>query len=427
VIELDVLQPRAPKQVARWGVAELGLEPMQLSVVAGEIMVSGDGGIVRLSEAAAKGTTFDEKGRPAAPPLPPRMLDGKLVGSVVDAAGGAVACVGRRITRVETGEYLGAASMLLPVPAELGGGYGFALQASEGAGVGLMGADFRERSSSALRGTVRALRIVEGRFMAITDTEVATWKLEEKPGIDAVSHGDGMQLGTSIAVSVKGARDVARIRDNRFVVAGSFGRALYRFLPEGDQPGDTFFWSERTPGRLDVCVSDRRRVLAAGVEGAWMYLIGEKAELVDRAISSPDLQSARAEVAWGLATCDDAREVVTFRIGDRTLPYKPSRAGLVSTLAAADGKVWVGHDHGIDVVGYDMATGELVSEARIVLAGPMVAIYPNRVGGGVNYVARFDGFGVVRPVSIDTPPTATPGTVSAFPVPAAPQQGEQKR
>jgi hypothetical protein len=93
---------------------------------------------------------------------------------------------------------------------------------------------------------------------------------------------------------------------------------------------------------------------------------------------------------------------------------RPSRDGLVSTLAAADGRIWIGHDHGIDVIGFNPATGELVAEDRILLSGPIIAIYPNRVGGGVSYVARFDGFGVVRPVPITDPPIQTSGTICGF-------------
>ena len=420
VVELDVSTPRTPRYVARWARPELGIAPRRIARIGDEMLVSGDGGVIRLSEAPAEGTTKDDKGR-AIPPVPPaRMLDGMIVGTVVDADGGPVGCVGRRILRLADGSYLGAASMLLPVPAEYGGGFAFALQASEGAEVGLMGANFRERSSSAVRGTVHAIRICDERFVAVTDTEATTWKFELAPGPDTVSQGEGYQLGTSLTVAVRGARDVGKVKRNRFAVAGSFGRALYRYLPEGDKPGDTFYWTERMPGRLDVAVTDRRRVLAAGVEGSWMYLIGESAELVERDISTPDPQSPTAEVAWGTATSDERREEVVFRIGDRSIGYRPSRGGLVSTLAAADGRVWIGHDHGIDVIGYDAVRGEIVAEDRIVLAGPMIGLFPNRVGGGVSYVSRFDGFGVVRPMRIDQPPVLAPGTVRGYPEFVAP-------
>jgi len=420
VVELDLARVRQPAFVARWGVAELGLEPRQASLVGDEVFVSGDRGVVRLSEAPREGATVDEDGKPVAPVPPARMLDGMAVGDVVAADGGPVACVGRRILRLADGSYVGAASRLLPLAAEHGGGYGFALQATEGAEVGLMGADFRERSRSAVRGFVRAIRVLDGRFMAVTDSEITTWKLETTPGPGTTSDGEGIQLGAMLPVAVRGARDVGFVRHNRFAVAGTFGRSLYRYLPEGDKPGDTFYWTERMPGRLDVSLSDRRRVLAVGVEGAWMYLIGDKAELVSRDIPSPDRQSPTAEVAWGSASCDERREEVQVRVGETLVLYRPSRGGLVSTLAAADGLIWVGHDDGIDILGMDPATGGLVVEDRLVLAGPMVALYPNRVGGGVNYVARFDGFGVIRPVPVADPPIVTPGAIMGFPAPAKP-------
>jgi len=426
VVELEVDRVRRPVFVARWGVPELGITPRQVSLVDGEILVSGDGGVVRLADAPREGTTLDKEGKPL-PPVPPvRYLDGLRAGTVVAAEGGPVACVGRRILRVRDGSYLGAASRLFPLPAEYGGGYGFALQASDGAEVGLMTGEFRERSRSAVRGEVRSLRVFDGRFLAVTDTEVTTWKLETTPGPGTISDGEGIQLGTMLPVAVRGARDVGIVRQNRFAVAGSFGRALYRYLPEGDKPGDTFYWTERMPGRLDVSVSDRRRVLAVGVEGAWMYLIGEKAELVDRDIASPDRQSPAAEVAWGSASCDERRQDVQVRVGETLVLHRPSRGGLVSTLAAADGRIWVGHDDGIDVLGLDPATGNLVVEDRIVLAGPIVAIYPNRVGGGVNYVARLDGFGVIRPIPVDDPPIVTPGTIMGFPAPSKPDAAKVK-
>lgn len=418
VVEVSVEQPRMPRFVARWGRPELGMAPTHVSLVAGaagdEVFVSGDLGVLRLSEAKAEGTSFDERRRPIPPVPPARMLDGRPCTAVVPAEGGPVTCVGRRVLRLDTGDYLGAASMLLPLADEHGGGFAFALQASEGAEVGLLGANFRERSSSAVRGIVRAIRVIEDRLVVVNEFEVATWKLEPTAGPGVTSTGEGIQLGTSFAVAVRGAVDVGQVKRNRFAVAGSFGRSLYRFLPEGDKPGDTFYWSERQPGRLDVCVSDRRRVLASGVEGNWMYLIGEKAELVTRDLTSVDPQNAKAEVAWGSASFDKSREEVSVRIRDRSLVQRPSRPGLVSTLASADGKIWIGHDHGIDVLGYDPVTDALVSEDRIVLAGPVVAIYPNRVGGGVTYVARFDGFGVIRPIEITAPPIQAQGTVCGY-------------
>ena len=414
VVEIDVANVRNPRVLARWGRPELGIAPRRVNLVGDELWVSGLGGVIKLADAPIEGESIDEDGKPTAPTPPLRFLDGMDVGTIVDTPEGPVGCVGRRILRLADGAFLGAASMLIPTPAEFGGGYAFVLQGSEGAQVGLMGTDFRERSSSAVEGLVHAIRICDDRLLVVTDAEVSTWKLEQSPGRATTARGEGTQLGQLIAVRVRGALDVGKIKRNRFAVSGTFGRSLYRYPPEGDQDGDTFYWSERMPGRLDVSQTDRRRVLAASDEGAWMYLIEEKAELVARDIASPDVQSARAEVVWGSATADERREEVLFRVGDRAIAMRPSRDGLVSTLAAADGRIWIGHDHGIDVIGFNPATGELVAEDRILLSGPIIAIYPNRVGGGVSYVARFDGFGVVRPVPITDPPIQTSGTICGF-------------
>jgi len=414
VVELDVSNVRAPRLRARWGRPELGIAPRRLSVLDDTIWVSGVGGAIKLADAPIEGESRDEKGRPTAPTPPLRFLSDSTVGTIVDATDGPAACVGRRILRVGDGAYLGAASMLIPAPAEFGGGYAFVLQGNEGAQVGLMGTDFRERSSSAVQGLVRAIRIHDDRLFVVTDAEVSTWKLEATPGRATTVRGEGTQLGSLVAVRVRGALDVGKVKRNRFAVSGTFGRSLYRYLPEGDQDGDTFYWSERAPGRLDVSQTDRRRILAASDEGAWMYLIEESAELVTRDIVSPDQQSARAEVSWGAASCDERREEVLFRVADRAISLRPSRDGLVSTLASADGRIWIGHDRGIDVVGLDPVTGELVVEDSIFLSGPIVAIYPNRVGGGVSYVARLDGFGVIRPVPVTDPPIKASGTVCGF-------------
>lgn len=423
VMELDVSTVREPKLVAQWGRAELGIRPVFVSAIGGEIggeiYVSGDGGVVKLSEATRHGTlSIDSRGRPVAPTRPTAYLEGRDVGRVVAAKGGPAACVGRRIIRVADGQYLGSASMLIELPEAAGGGYGFVLQATEGAQVGLMDSDFRERSASALRGQVHSIRFFDDRFFAVNDFEVATWRLDPRPTGDGSASGEAapqdLVLGALLSVPVKGARDIAKVQRNRFAVAGSFGRALYRYLPEGDRPGDTFYWSRRLPGRLEVAVTDRRRVLAASREGTWLYLIGEEAELSDAPITSPDRPESTVETAWGSASVEESRDAVTFRMGDKSQVHTLANGALVSGLCAADGKVWVGHDRGIDVIGYDPITQQIVFEDRIRLVGPMVALYPNRVGGGITFVSALSGFGVVRPIDVDAPPIAARGTRSAF-------------
>jgi hypothetical protein len=201
------------------------------------------------------------------------------------------------------------------------------------------------------------------------------------------------------------------VQVNRFAVAGSFGRALYRYRPEGELPGDTFYAAERLPGRLEVSVSDRRRVLAASREGTWMYLIGEMAEISTRDITTPDRPEFEVDASWCKAAVSEDGAAVVFRMGDRAQTYSPAEGSRVNTLSLADGKVWIGHERGIDVVGFDPVLREVVAEDRVRVAGPIIALYPNRVGGGVTYVARFGGFGVVRPMDETAPIPPTPGTL----------------
>jgi hypothetical protein len=215
---------------------------------------------------------------------------------------------------------------------------------------------------------------------------------------------------------VRGAIDIAKVQRNRFAVCGTFGRSLYRYLPEGDAPGDTFYAVERVPGRLDVSVTDRRRILAASSEGSWMYLIGEEAELTQRPIASPDRPEFSVEASWGTATTSEDRKLVTFSFGERSQTHEPTGGAEVSTLALADGKVWIGHTGGIDVIEFDPLTKQIALSDFIRLNGPMIALYPNRVGGGVAYVAASSGFGVIRPVADDAPPIVAKGCVDGSPL-----------
>ena len=93
-----------------------------MNLVGDELWVSGLGGVIKLADAPIEGESIDEDGKPTAPTPPLRFLDGMDVGTIVDTPEGPVGCVGRRILRLADGAFLGAASMLIPTPAEFGGG-----------------------------------------------------------------------------------------------------------------------------------------------------------------------------------------------------------------------------------------------------------------------------------------------------------------
>ncbi|MFZ9915218.1 MAG: hypothetical protein ACO3IB_07780, partial [Phycisphaerales bacterium] len=167
VIDVDYANERQPRIAARYTRRELGILPRTIAAIDGECYIGGVGGIVRLSDAKPHHAWIDADGEPIAPEQPQPLLAGSTVSCIAPASGGMVACVGRRIVRASTGEYLGAASRLVPLTAEQGGGFAFILQATEGASVGLMDDAFRERSSEALLGTVHSVRVYDDRFFAV--------------------------------------------------------------------------------------------------------------------------------------------------------------------------------------------------------------------------------------------------------------------
>ena len=107
---------------------------------------------------------------------------------------------------------------------------------------------------------------------------------------------------------------------------------------------------------------------------------------------------------------------MTFSFGERSQTHEPTAGSEVSTLALADGKVWIGHSSGIDVIEFDPLTKQIKLSDFLRLNGPVIALYPNRVGGGVAYVAKFSGFGVIRPVADDAPPIVAKGCVDGSPL-----------
>ncbi|MEE2682043.1 MAG: hypothetical protein VX641_06690, partial [Planctomycetota bacterium] len=134
VIEFDLTDQRLPVQRQIRPSRELGLRPQHVSVVDGEVWISGLGGAV----------TWDSSEPPADLGFPAN----EPVGRVVPSAYGPVAPIGRRVHSVLDGRYVGAASRLeeMPVDSGLSGGLMFVLQGTNGASVGIMDSDVRERS-----------------------------------------------------------------------------------------------------------------------------------------------------------------------------------------------------------------------------------------------------------------------------------------
>lgn len=372
VVQYDLSSPRRPVRRRTRTADELGVAPLLLGEGSGGVWVSGRGGVVDFE--GGEVLLGDEAG------------DG-YVGRVVDAAGGPVATVGRRIHHLSEGRYLGSASMLEPLPDDVGelvdpgGGYAFVLRGSQASTVGIMGPEWRERDSQVFDVPVWSVHAFDGRLWAVMPDEIVSWPIE-----------DGGFLGAPQFIAVKGARDIAMIEANKFAVSGTFGRALYRDKADSTGGADEFYAVKRAPGHVVSAVSDGRRVLAGGPEGNWLYRIGGKAELSDRPLRNNTPPTTTLTLSWCQADISEDGSSVTIEpIGGDALVWSPPNGGNVYTLATASDHLWVGHDEGVDL--FRMGEIGIEPAGGVLMEGPVIWLFTPRVGDEIAFVSAFGGMG----------------------------------
>lgn len=387
VLELTLPADRAPRLAARHSASSLGILPRSVAVVEGDVYVSGEGGVAKLGH----GRIFEAEGE---------------LSRVAPSEYGPVVCSGRRIYRLEDGQYVGSASKLVdigqPSSRAVASGWKedtivFARQSEQGALVGLMGRDLRELDAQqltvAVPGTVRSLRLLDDMLCVVTDTEVLGY----------VAH-DG-RLVRLMQISLYGANDVARLDDDTLAIAGSFGRTMYRErMTQRGKTGD-FLMAHREPSKLTKARTDGRYVLAEGTEGAWLYHIGSRVDLTDQRVDDPSPApppSTRAATLNAEASLSADGMTLTLTTPAGSAPYREPR-GRMHTVIASDGDFWVGHDYGISVLRDTIemrSAGDGGPRVRRVggfrLDGPVRYLFPGRVGGGATYVAEAGGFGIAR-------------------------------
>jgi hypothetical protein len=287
---------------------------------------------------------------------------------------------------------------------------------------------FSETSSVAISGLVRRARVLGEHLVLVTPTELEFWRLK------------GGKLVDPVHVPLKGARDVDLLRPNHFAVAGTFGRAMYRLAREGTEEGDHFYNVQREPGLLELAVTDRRRILAGGREGFWLWRIGGDVELTDKTTNITSITPKRVDTAWGSAALvyegKDAEEArtVEFRHDGTVTLYTPEGSPKITCMALADGDVWIGHEWGVDVLrrvplSATAATGGATGAAstpstsaagdraaragggstiaaisRFRFEGPVLFIFPEGLGGGASIVSLHGGFALFRPVPVGEAP-----------------------
>ncbi len=403
VARLEIDRGRAPTVAEVIDAKALGIRPKQLSVVGDALYVSGVGGVVRLPDRT-------------------KFLEGQgRVGAVAMGQQGPVAVVDRRVVSLEGGQFLGAATELQPLPESIGlpGGLAFALQHRDGASVGLMGPDIRERSTDVVPGLVRRVRVIDGRLWVVTDAELVTWD---------ISRG---ALADPLVLKLRGGRDLDAVNENYFGVVGSFGRAVLRLRDDATGDGDDFIRVVRSPGRLDMAISDQRTILGSSVEGTWSYALRGTPTLTDRSVPVWGIPAREITAAWGTAKlesdgADEPARRVTITSGMGSGAMKGSwtapEDGAIWVLALVDGDLWVGHDRGISVLrhrtaaatgggaypveateGRGAATADcpMVEVGSLTLEGPVIHLFPLRTGQGASWVSQWGGFGVAEWISKD--------------------------
>jgi hypothetical protein len=388
VVRYALDNPRRPLLVEEIDAATLGIEPLFASVEDGRVWISGDGGTTPLDA-------------PGLIELANLATDAPI-GHVVATAEGLAAPVGRRILALDDGRYLGAASDLRAIEGPMAdlvdpkGGFVFLFASDEATTVGVLGPDLRERDRRAFSTTIHVARVLGDRLWAVMPTEIVTWPIEA-----------GGTLGQPQFIPVKGARDIAMIRENYYAVAGTFGRAIYRFKADGSGDADEFVAVERSPGRLDMAITDGRRVLAGGVEGNWLYRIGGSIELSDRPLRSSTQQVGSVTLAWCEAAIEENGQALRIAaVGADPFIWSPPQGGIIHTLEAAGDHVWVGHDDGVEAFGW--RDGAVVSAGGIVIEGPVAWLFRPRVGDEVCFVSVFGGIGAAE---IVPDPDADPALV----------------
>ena len=393
VIEFELRDQTRPVQRQIRPARELGIQPRSISVVDGDVWISGVGGAV----------TWDS----AEPPTDLGLGSDTSLGRVVPSIHGPVASVGRRVHSVLDGAFLGAASLLevLPEDSGLDGGLLFTLQGTNGASVGVMGPDLRELSGFVMKGTVRGMRFTDGRVWFFSDTEIATAELMP----------DG-QLEEVTWIPVKGVRDLDGAGPNYLAVGGTFGRALYRFESDSAGSGDTFLAVTRKAGKLVAGIDDGRRVLTGSNEGVWIYTIGDSIELVDRPLNRDTAASDFGNAAWGdVRLLDDKRTVVIhLEEGDRE--WTAPDGARISTVVVMGRRIWIGHEHGVSLIRIngpqdtkDWAYFQLPPPPRVDAANELRItsgvshLLPVRVGDEVVWISPNGGIGVAKAVRRPAP------------------------
>ena len=393
VVRIDRTNPLAMMVVETIKEKALGIRPETLSVVDGDLYVSGLGGVIRLDT----GEHF--------------LAGTEVCGRVVGTAVGRATTRHGEIVRLSDGTILGRATDLQNISVSAGSSklIAFVDQEKDSARIGILDENMHEIAVTVVSGEVTRLREINGRLWAVTPGGITTWKI--------ASGG----LSDEQKIRVRGALDIDMAGPNTYAIAGTFGRALYRLEADESGPGDEFFATTREAGRLERILSDGRRIVGGSDEGNWIYITGGLCEPSKNPIQTVNPPSAVAFGEFGKAiiegadsdvfTVESAHRVVVNGKGTSQIIQMPQGA-FARTIATVGSDLWIGHDDGIDI--WRLESEKMIRVGRIRLQGPIMNIFPRRTNDGASWVSLYGGMGVVlwRPIedasvaSVSTTPSA---------------------
>ncbi|MDA0214237.1 MAG: hypothetical protein O2875_02615 [Planctomycetota bacterium] len=379
VLRIDRTNPTALMVVETINEKALGVRPESISVVDGDLYVSGLGGIVRLDT----GERF--------------LTGGDVCGRVVGTAIGRVATRKGEIIRLSDSSILGRATDLQNISSlrTRSPSIAFVDQEKTSARVGILDSNLKEISAVSVHGEVIRLREIAGRLWAVTPKGITTWKI-----------GNG-GLTDEQTIRVRGALDIDMVGSNTYAIAGTFGRALYRLQADVGGPADEFFSSTREAGKLERILTDGRRIVAGSDEGNWLYITGGSCEPSNNPIQTVNPPSSVALGEFGKASIEGAdSDVYTIESAPRVVvennrtkqTIQMPQGAHARTIATVGSDLWIGHDDGIDV--WRMDGTKMVRVGRLRLQGPVTNIFARRTNDGVSWVSLYGGMGVVlwRPI-----------------------------
>ncbi len=374
VVTLDRESPWRPQRVDRVFGSDLGFWPQGLEEWGHEVVALGPGGARTLDGEVVVRT------------------EGESIRSIVESGGRVLHVSGRRIHRRAGGQYLGTASLLEaadPHHALPDGSMLFARNERAGALVGVLGQDCREldpdRWTSSVPGEVTRLRQRGSRVLVVSTGGFGVYRLTAS-GLVRESWHD-----------VEGVQDADWFSDDHLAVAGTFGRGIVD-VRKADPVESAVHWTH-VPAGLTQAASDGKVLVAASPHGRWAYQPGRDPVRVDPE-DTPLAPPARAAsvLGWTVAIEPDGAAVLESPDGVQRL--EPPGGGQFRCVASTEDAFWLGHDRGILLLMLSGSDDESATPRRlgVLVDGPVIAIEPLILGGGVAYASAHGGFGVVREV-----------------------------